>query len=110
MITGAHNSDRLTFMEVSQTVLSNSAGDSARSSDIKPSESSLNSANKLQGTFAWPFCLELPKEVSIAPKATKGSPHTYRLPEPFFERHGRASIRYEICVRFVRGHFRSDDR
>lgn len=112
MITGTYSSEQLTFFEVSQTVWSKSMGD-PRYPDLHSSAentSSTSVTDKLHGTFTWSFSLEIPREVVLVSKATRGEPRVYRPPESFSERHGRASVRYEICVRFVRGYFRSDDR
>ncbi|KAF9453505.1 hypothetical protein P691DRAFT_771474 [Macrolepiota fuliginosa MF-IS2] len=112
VITGAHNSEQLTFFETSQTIWSKSK-DEPRKRNSRPSPErtpSPSGTDKLHGTFTWPFCLEIPREVVVASKATRGEPRVYRPPESFFERHERASVRYEICVRFVRGYFKPDDR
>ncbi|KAJ3564407.1 hypothetical protein NP233_g8318 [Leucocoprinus birnbaumii] len=113
VITGTHASGQFTFFEVIQTVWSRAMGD-PRKGNVHATAGATRSSSphneKLRGTFSWPFSLEMPREVIVSSKMMRTGSNLFRLPESYFERHGRASIRYEVCVRFVRGHFRSDDR
>ncbi|KAJ4477346.1 hypothetical protein J3R30DRAFT_3291468 [Lentinula aciculospora] len=67
--------------------------------------------SKLQGEYSWPFSIHLPKEVTLT-VGSRDAPRVevFRLPHTFMERHARASVQYEVIVRFARGLLKTDHR
>lgn len=64
---------------------------------------------KLQGEFVWTFAIDLPKQVAV-PHGRRKQIELFNLPQTFIERQARASIAYEIMVRFARGKWQTDYR
>ena len=102
-------------MDVSKTLWSKSEGDprnvdshdGSSSSGATPTSPKFN--GKLQGDYTWHFSIDLPKEVLI-PCGNRNEPKVFTLPETFNERHTRASIIYEVSVRFIRNKLRAGHR
>ncbi|KIM40547.1 hypothetical protein M413DRAFT_412501 [Hebeloma cylindrosporum] len=114
-ITGANEGEQLTFLHISKTLWSQSEGDprsgnspAGGSSSVAPSTPPKFSG-KIQGDYTWPFSIDLPKEV-LVPCGNRNEPQVFTLPETFNERHTRASITYDVSVRFVRTKLRADHR
>ena len=102
-------------MDISKTLWSQSEGDPSivnsrdegSSSVAHPTPPKFN--GKLQGNYTWHFSIDLPKEVLI-PCGNRNEPKVFTLPETFHERHARASIVYEVSVRFIRNKLRAGHR
>ncbi|KAF8150705.1 hypothetical protein B0H34DRAFT_729909 [Crassisporium funariophilum] len=116
VVTGAGPGEQLTFVDVSRTLWSQTMGEprSASIGEESNPESPITSpsdrfTSKLQGDFLWDFCLELPKEV-VKQIGQQQVPQVYRLPQTFAERHTRATVTYQLCVRIVRNKFRTDHK
>lgn len=128
IISGADPTQHQTFLEVVQHVWS--AEDSLPSRDLGPSNptspttpnwSSASSSSgdtglppqgngrHQHGGYFWNFAVHMPREVSV-PYGKNKQLGTFALPETFIDRLSRASIAYEVSVRFMRGKWRSDYR
>jgi len=114
-ITGANQGEQLTFLDVSKTLWSQSEGDPRhvdpydRDSSSAATSTPTKFTGKLQGDYTWPFSIDLPKEV-LVPFGGRNEPQVFTLPQTFTERHERASIRYEVSVRFIRAKLQKDHR
>nr|GAT45278.1 predicted protein [Mycena chlorophos] len=96
IITGPLPSDMFTFLDVSQTLWSKAMGD-----PLSPGGSKWT--KDLKGKYQWPFSLPIQPTVSL-------SGQEFRLPESFSERHTRAQVEYEVCVKIMRPKLRADHR
>ncbi|KDR78971.1 hypothetical protein GALMADRAFT_244680 [Galerina marginata CBS 339.88] len=119
VIVGANQGEQLTFIDISQTLWSHFDGEpqntnsddgnsSPEGTDV-PTGSPPKFTGKLQGDYTWQFSIDLPKEV-VLPSGPRNQPHVFNPPQTFNERHTRASINYEVSVRFTRGKLRTDHR
>ncbi|KAF9533876.1 hypothetical protein CPB83DRAFT_804836 [Crepidotus variabilis] len=143
VITGLNQGEQLCFINISETLWSQSMGDprlaASRYSpectgrkasfgqhltvspktqgDLSPSSSRSTSktsakfAGKIPaGEYFWDFSIDLPKEV-LLPATPGGKPQLFHPPQSFNERHTRASVIYEVLVKFGRTSiFLSDHR
>lgn len=82
---------------------------SSSDSDSSPLPNSLKFSGKLKGEYTWPFSIDLPKQVVMA-SGHRREPQVFHPPQTFNERHTRATISYEICLKLLRNKLRIDHR
>lgn len=98
--TGWADRESVIFLNELTTLWSKAMGD-PRDPDAIP-QGEYN--GKLLGDYMWPFSLKLPSSVTL----TGNSGGEFKLPQSFVERDTRASVQYDVVVRFVRGIMRPD--
>ncbi|KDR78935.1 hypothetical protein GALMADRAFT_1365711 [Galerina marginata CBS 339.88] len=108
VIAGSDEVDQLTFVDVRSTLWSLSDGEPRNSSSDDGTSTlavtSPNFSGKLQGSYTWPFSIDIPKEV------VRPSGKVFNPPETFNERYVRVSVCYEVSVRFTRGKLRPNHK
>ncbi|KAH9481313.1 hypothetical protein JR316_0005835 [Psilocybe cubensis] len=118
-LTGANPDQQLIFLDLAYPLWSQSDGDPQRMNVLRETESLTRQGSstlsarfngpKLVGQYTWPFCITLPKEVSV-PYGKGKALRSFALPQTFNERHAKGSIRYEISLRINRGRFQPNYR
>lgn len=119
-ITGVNPDDQLNFLDISQTLWSQSDGaprnaTSDHDSSLPPGAEQPPSqfTGKLQGEYLWPFAIDLPRKVNLSLEGKsdgRGASGSFAPPQTFNERNVRAGINYEISIRIARGRFKTDRR
>ncbi|KDR78940.1 hypothetical protein GALMADRAFT_137911 [Galerina marginata CBS 339.88] len=114
VITGyVEEDDQVKFVNVPSTLWSLSDGKPQNTTSevgsSSPAVSSPDFTGKLQGTYTWPFSIDIPKEV-ILPSGPQKEPKVFNPPETFNERYARVSVCYGVSVRFTRGKLRPNHK
>lgn len=131
MITGLNAEEQLYFINISETLWSQAMGDPRElatryspecsglttestqclsvtpvSQELSPLSSRSTQSTSFNtkipaGEYIWDFSIDLPKEV-LLPASPGGKPQLYQPPQSFNERHTRASVIYEVMMKFGR--------
>ncbi|KAF8181275.1 hypothetical protein BJ912DRAFT_1062143 [Pholiota molesta] len=119
-ITGVNPDDQLNFLDISQTLWSQSDG--APRNATADHDSSLPPAaeqppskftGKIQGEYLWPFAINFPRKVNLSLERKSDGrdvSEPFAPPQTFTERNVRGGINYEISIRIARGRFKADRR
>ncbi|KAF9475101.1 hypothetical protein BDN70DRAFT_996645 [Pholiota conissans] len=112
-ITGANQGEQLSFIDITHVIWTQADGEpkhaSASDDDSSPPSNSPKFTGKLQGEYTWPFSIDLPKEVVLT-VGHRNEHQVFHPPQTFSERHTRATISYEICLKLMRNKLRADHR